>query len=158
MVEASWSSSFFMEVRRLPVLFPQQAIPVMAIVGFSSVGQPTDGTGPVAERVDLNLVCLKNSDLRWFLCSLLDVLRLTEATAAHRESAIDRGRERKRETIIISEDVPVRTAKRGREIYALERQACRFQQMRCNSLLQFVLLSAAGIVVPPVRFYSFFVT
>lgn len=106
MVEASWSSSSFMEVRRLPVLFPQQAIPVMAIVGFSSVGQPTDGTGPVAERVDLNLVCLKNSDLRWFLCSFLDVLRLTEATAAHRESAIDRGRE-KREAIIISEDLPV---------------------------------------------------
>lgn len=59
-----------MEVRRLQVLFPQQAIPVMAIVGFSSVGQPTDGAGPVAERVDLNLVCLKNSDLRWFLRQL----------------------------------------------------------------------------------------
>lgn len=157
MVEASWSSSFFMEVRRLPVLFPQQAIPVMAIVGFSSVGQPTDGTGPVAERVDLNLVCLKNSDLRWFLCSLLDVLRLTEATAAHRESAIDRGREKERSDYYIWRPASAKPQREAEKFMLLERQACRFEQMRCNSLFQFVLLSAAGIV-PPVRFYSFFVT
>lgn len=62
--------AYFMEVRRLQVLLPQQAIPVMAIVGFSSVGQPIDGTGPVAERVDLNLVCPQNSDSRWFLRQL----------------------------------------------------------------------------------------
>ncbi len=62
--------AYFMEIRRLQVLLPQQAIPVMAIVGFSSVGQPADGTGPVAERVDLNPVRLKNSDLRRFLQKL----------------------------------------------------------------------------------------